>query len=205
MQVSCEARAVFVLRALPQLQRKVQHLFVELLQPSVQCAPSTSTPHGPDASEAARLHVRQLAAATYQHFAQSGDAEDARMAVKIATAVSLTVDEAGGAARVVQQLTAVLRDEAQHTKALQPVMATLLAYPEVLSEMRAQGRDVLALLVDVAEHGQRSSAVEVAQLLDADEQVWCKLLRLVPRGRSPRCNLVTFRGAHHEVLQEVEY
>ena len=35
-QVSAEDRIIFILTALPQIQRKEQHLFAELLQPSVQ-------------------------------------------------------------------------------------------------------------------------------------------------------------------------
>ena len=118
-----------------------------------------------------RRRVQDLAASTYTQFAQSSDAEDLRLAVKIASALSLPLADLGGSKAVLRQVLAVLGRPAQRSKALQPAMSTLLAHPEVLAEMRAQGESVVALLVDVAENGKRSSAVEVARLLDAHEQV----------------------------------
>lgn len=118
----------------------------------------------------------KLALRTFEHFA-TADTEDARIAVKVVTLLPLSLDDLGGTKRMADFVRTSLRNASEEPKALQPIVVVLRAFPEVFDELGDDVAKCPAILAKVVAHGQRSSAIQVAQSLPRPLQVSLILLQ----------------------------
>jgi hypothetical protein len=112
----------------------------------------------------------ELARTTFQRFARA-DVGDARVAVKVATALEMPLSRLGVARAVARFVRALVRASKADAKALRPAVAMLRAYPELLDELGEEGGSCAGVLAEVVGNGHRSAAVEVAHSLDRPRKV----------------------------------
>ena len=117
-----------------------------------------------------RPEVTQLASTMFQRFATS-NVDDARLAVKIATSLNLPLASLGGADRALKFVLDLLESADADAKRLQPAMAMLRSYPELVAAMAEQQTSCVSVLADVVSNGRRAGAVEVASSLKHEQQV----------------------------------
>jgi hypothetical protein len=110
------------------------------------------------------------------HFA-TADTEVARIAVKVATLLPLSLDDLGGAKCMADFVRTSLRNAAVEPKALQPIVVVLRAFPEVFEELGDDAARFPAILAEVVTNGQQSSVIQVAQSLSRPLQVSSVLLQ----------------------------
>lgn len=117
-----------------------------------------------------RPELRALASSVFTDFAGS-DTEDARIAVKVATLLQLSLADLGGAAHVSRFVLGFIDASRTDAKALQPAVAVLRAYPELLPHLGGAQESCAGILAEVVANGQRSAAIDVARSLDQAGQV----------------------------------
>lgn len=123
-----------------------------------------------DAKAACRPSTIDLARSTFQRFATT-DVNDARVAVKVATALGLPLADLGGSDAVAEFAFKLARSAKDDAKALRPMVGMLRAYPELLDAMGTQGPSCAGLLAEVVHNGQAEAAISVARSLDRKRQV----------------------------------